>query len=65
MTQADGLLAKAYLQSGELQPALPAVNDAIETNKQIPDELYFVPRNLAIKAEILAKLGDAKSSDEL
>ena len=65
MTQADGLLAKAYLQRGQLQPALAAVNDAIEANKQIPDELYFVPRDLAIKAEILAKLGDAKSSDEL
>jgi tetratricopeptide (TPR) repeat protein len=65
MTQADGLLAKAYLQRGKLQPALAAVNDAIDANKQIPDELYFVPRDLAIKAEILAKLGDAKASDEL
>jgi CHAT domain-containing protein len=65
MTQADGLLAKAYFQRGQLQPALAAVNGAIEANKQIPDELYFVPRDLAIKAEILAKLGDAKSSDEL
>ncbi len=61
VTQADGLLAKAYLQRGQLQPALAAVNEAIEANKQIPDELYFVPRDLAIKAEILAKLGDAKS----
>ena len=65
VTQADGLLAKANLQQGELQPALTAVDEAIEANKQIPDELYFVPRDLAIKAEILAKLGDAKASDEL
>jgi tetratricopeptide (TPR) repeat protein len=65
MTQADGLLAKAYLQRGQLQTALAAVNDAIEANKQIPDELYFVPRDLAIKAEILEKLGDIKTSDEL
>src|ERR1700687_3492617 len=27
--------------------------------------IYFVPRNLAIKAEILAKFGDAHASDEL
>jgi CHAT domain-containing protein/Tfp pilus assembly protein PilF len=65
VTQEDGLLAKANLQQGELQPALAAVDEAIEANKQIPDELYFVPRNLAIKAEILARLGDAKASDEL
>ncbi|HEY1895001.1 MAG TPA: hypothetical protein VGG62_01965, partial [Terracidiphilus sp.] len=65
ITEADGLLAKAYLRQGELRPALAAVTEAIEANKHIPDELYFVPRNLAIKAEILAKLGDAKASDEL
>jgi CHAT domain-containing protein len=65
ITEADGLLAKAYLRQGELRPALTAIEEAIEANKQIPDELYFEPRNLAIKAEILAKLGDAKASDEL
>lgn len=65
ITEGDGSLAKAYLQQGKLQSALSAVNDAIEANKQIPDELYFEPRNLATKAEILAKLGDAKASDEL
>jgi len=65
VTEADGLLAKAYLRQGELHPALAAIEEAIEANKQIPDELYFEPRNLATKAEILAKLGDAKASDEL
>jgi tetratricopeptide (TPR) repeat protein len=65
VTQADGLLAKTNLRQGKLRPALAAVDEAIEANKQIPDELYFVPRDLAIKAEILSKLGDAKSSDEL
>lgn len=65
ITEADGLLATAYLRQGELHPALAAVEEAIEANKQIPDELYFEPRNLATKAEILAKLGDAKASDEL
>ena len=45
VTQADGLLAKAYLQQGELQPALSQPSTTlIEANKQIPDELYFVPR---------------------
>jgi CHAT domain-containing protein len=65
ITEADGLLAKVHLRQGELRPALAAVEEAIEANRQIPDELYFEPRNLAIKAEILAKLGDSKASDEL
>jgi|CZKL01.1.fsa_nt_gi CHAT domain-containing protein len=65
LTQVDGLLAKAYMHEGALQPALNAINEAIEANKKIPDELYFVPRNLGIKAEILAQLGDTKASNEL
>ena len=62
LTQVDGLLATAYLHQGALQPALTAINDAIAANQQIPDELYFVPRDLAIKAEIMARLGDRKSA---
>jgi hypothetical protein len=58
----DGLLATAHLHQGALQPALTAINDAIAANQQIPDELYFVPRDLAIKAEIMARLGDRKSA---
>jgi CHAT domain-containing protein len=65
ITQADGLLAAEYLHQGAMQPALTAINEAIESNKQIPDELYFVPKNLAIKAAILARLGKLKSSDDL
>jgi tetratricopeptide (TPR) repeat protein len=65
MTQADGLLAAAYLHQGALQPALAAINEAIESNKQIPDELYFVPKDLAIKAAILTRLGKLKASDDL
>jgi hypothetical protein len=57
VTQADGLLADAYLHQGALPPALATISEAIEANKQIPDELYFVPKNLAIKAAILARLG--------
>jgi CHAT domain-containing protein len=62
LTQVDGLLAKAYLHQGALQPALTAINEAISSNERIPDELYFVPRDLAIKAEIMARLGDTKSA---
>lgn len=62
LTQVDGLLATAYLHQGALQPALTAINDAIAANRQIPDELYFVPRDLAIKAEIMARLGDSKAA---
>ena len=65
LTQVNGLLAKAYLHEGALQPALDAINQAIEANQKIPDELYFVPRNLGIKAEILARMGDAKAADDL
>ena len=65
LTQANGSLAEAYLHQGTLQPALNAINYAIGANRNIPDELYFAPRNLGIKAEILARLGDVKSSNDL
>jgi CHAT domain-containing protein len=65
LTQADGLLAQAYLHEGALHPALTAINEAIDANRKIPDELYFVPRDFGIKAEILAKLGKVKESNNL
>lgn len=65
LSQVEGLLAMAYLHAGELQRALAAINEAIAANKQIPDELYFVPRNLAIKAEILARMGNLRASNDL
>lgn len=65
LTQVDGLLAKAYLEKGALQTALASINEAIEANRKIPDELYFVPRDLGIKAEILARLGNTKASNDL
>jgi CHAT domain-containing protein len=64
LTQVDGALAKAYLHQGELQPALAAINEAIAANRKIPDELYFVPRNLAIKAEVLARMGKVQDSND-
>ena len=42
-----------------------AINEAIEANENIPDELYFVPRNLGIKAEIMSRMGDVKASNDL
>lgn len=65
ITQIGGFLALAYEHRGQLPEALKAVDEAIEANTHIPDELYFVPKNLAIKAEIAQKLGNAKESDEL
>ena len=65
LTQVDGLLAQAYLHQRDLQSALTAINEAIDGNRNIPDELYFVPKNLAIKAEIMEKLGNVKASNDL
>jgi tetratricopeptide (TPR) repeat protein len=65
LAQVSGSLALAYLQVGDFDDALAFVNKAIDADKQIPDELYFVPRNLAIKARILAKRGDLKASNDL
>ena len=45
--------------------ALETINRAIDANTKIPDELYLVPRNLAIKAEIIDKMGHAKEADGL
>jgi CHAT domain-containing protein len=65
LTQVDGSLAMAYLHQGQLPQALTAINEAIDANRRIPDELYFVPRNLAIKAEILARMGKVRESNDL
>lgn len=65
LTQVDGSLASAYLHQGALQPALAAINEAIDANRKIPDELYFAPKNLAIKAEIMARIGNVKASNHL
>ena len=63
-TQAD-YYAEAYEHDGNLADALGAINRAIDANTKIPDELYLVPRNLAIKAEIIDKIGHAKEADGL
>jgi CHAT domain-containing protein len=65
VTDAGGLLAAAYLHTGDLRDALAAINTAIDANTRTPDELYLVPRNLAIKADITARLGEAGASNVL
>jgi CHAT domain-containing protein len=65
VTDAGGLLAQSYEHVGNLPGALNAINDAIEANTKIPDELYLVPRNLAIKAGIVGQLGHVDESDAL
>lgn len=65
ITESGGKLAQAYEHQGNLTAGLAAVNEALEANKHIPDELYFAPRNLGIKAEIEAKLGHNKQAENL
>jgi CHAT domain-containing protein len=65
VTESGGKLAQAYEHQGDLRAGLAAVNEALEANKHIPDELYFAPRNLGIKAEIEAKLGRKKQAQDL
>jgi CHAT domain-containing protein len=62
-TDAAGMLAQTYLDSGDLNDALHAVNSAIDANTHIPDELYLVPRNLLLKAEILERMGQANKAE--
>jgi CHAT domain-containing protein len=65
LSEVGGVLAQQYELQGQLQIALTTIDEAIQANKRIPDELYFVPRNLAIKAEIIARLGHLRASNEL
>jgi CHAT domain-containing protein len=65
VTQVGGILAQTYERLGRLHEALHAIDEAIQANTAVPDELYFVPRDLAIKADILRKLGEVRTSDSL
>jgi CHAT domain-containing protein len=64
VTSVQGKLAKAFEQSGDLPKALLAIDDALQANKAIPGELYYLPNNLAIKAEIQAKLGRRQQAED-
>ena len=63
VTDAGGMLAQTYLDSGDFESALDTINSAIEANTHIPDELYFVPRNLSLKAQILERMGRTSEAD--
>jgi len=65
ISQTGGLLALAYEHENDLAAALSSINEAIEANTKLPQELYFSPRNLAIKAEILARSGHVRQSHAL
>jgi CHAT domain-containing protein len=65
VVDSGGLLAIAYEQEQKLPEADAAINTAIEANTRIPDELYLVPRNLAIKADIAGKMGLHQQADSL
>ena len=65
MTQTGGLLARAYEREDDLGKALMSIDEAIAANTHLPHELYFAPQNLAIKAEILEKLGRTQESHDL
>lgn len=65
VTLTGGLLAQAYEHEDQFEAALVAIDEAIHANEQLPQELYYTPRNLAIKAEILAKMKDVKGSHAL
>ncbi len=65
ITQTGGLRARAYEHENHLDEALISVDEAIAANTHLPHELYFAPQNLAIKAEILEKLGRTQESHAL
>lgn len=65
LTETDGPLARVYERQNELDAALASINEGLEANRHIPREMYFAPRNLAIKAEILKKLGRVAESNHL
>jgi CHAT domain-containing protein len=62
IVQTGGLLALAYEKQNRIQDAVVTIDEAIQANKMIPAELYFSPRNMAIKAELLDKLGKQRES---
>lgn len=65
LTESGGPLAQSYEEQGQLAEALTSIDEALNAQQRIPSEMYFAPRNLAIKAEILRKLGRVASSNNL
>ncbi len=65
LTESGGPLAQAYERQNQLTEALSTIDEALNAQHRIPSEMYFAPRNLAIKAEIQRKLGKIASSNDL
>ncbi len=65
VTESGGPLAQAYEGQNQLTEALSTIDEALNAQQRIPSEMYFAPRNLAIKAEIQKKLGKVASSNNL
>ena len=65
ITQTAGLLAETREKEGNLAAALEDIDQAIAANTKTPEELYFSPRNLSIKAKILDKMGHVNESNTL
>ncbi|MCU1323520.1 MAG: hypothetical protein JWM43_3169 [Acidobacteriaceae bacterium] len=57
------LLADEELHSGKLREALINIDDAISANKRLPQEFYYLPRNLAIKAAILHRMDQREAAN--
>src|SRR5258708_35901018 len=60
IVQTGGLIARAYEHKGDYKTALISIDEAIDANSHLPEELYFMPGNLATKAQILQALKHAK-----
>jgi tetratricopeptide (TPR) repeat protein len=63
-TSTGGSLAKALAGEGHLEEALQIIDRTLNANAHIPDELYFVPGNLAVKAEILRRMNRISESND-
>ena len=65
LTECGGPLAQIYQEQNQLSTALSTINEALDAQTHIPSEMYFAPRNLAIKAGILKELGRRADSNDL
>lgn len=65
IVRAGSLLADEQLHAGDLKQALANIDDAISANGQLPQELYYLPKSLAIKAAILHRMNQREEADRL
>jgi CHAT domain-containing protein len=65
IVETGGLIARAYEHQGDYKAALRSIDEAIKANSHLPQELYFMPGNLAIKAEIFQAQRRTKESRTL